>query len=266
MPDGGAPSPAADPPERALVGGVVVAVEFERLARRQPRQQFLDELGKAPFHGLRIGPALLLLEFVTAALLEGGHRALAAQRGVIEAVDEGAAAAGGEVDVEGMVLGVGEGLEAVDDDGLAKLERGRAIELAAMEEQAVAGAAGDVTGDGRVGDAEVAGHLPQSGSLDGPGEDGGEEIAAAEPVGGREGACGELAAAVAAAIGLEAAAVGGPAVVAVLDVVPVLRVEVARALGIGAMGRAESAPAADPSGSGVSPLRHARRASQGRAG
>ena len=59
------------------------------------------------------------LELLAAELLARGHPALPPQLGVGEGVEEVAVGAHGQVGVEGVVLAVLEGLEAVEDEGLA---------------------------------------------------------------------------------------------------------------------------------------------------
>jgi hypothetical protein len=78
--------------------------------------------------------------------------------------------------VEGKELGVLEGLEAVDDQGLGEREWPEAV---AVEEEAVAAGPGQVPGDGGMVDLEEASDLAEGGSVDRELGDTGEEAAVA---------------------------------------------------------------------------------------
>jgi len=65
---------------------------------------------------------------------------------------------------------------------------GERVEESEVEEEAVTGEAGDMPGDGGVGDMMDAGELTQRGAFGDPGGDGEKEGAATEPVRGGEGA------------------------------------------------------------------------------
>jgi hypothetical protein len=96
-------------------------------------------------------------------------------------VEEPAVGAGGEVGVEGEVLGELEGLEAVDDEGF--VEAGTPEQLA-VEEEAVAAEACGVAANGGVRGSEGAGDLTEGSALAEEGGDGEEQVTATEPVGG----------------------------------------------------------------------------------
>jgi hypothetical protein len=115
--------------------------------------------------------------------LRGSHRAAAAQLGVIEPVDE----VGGsheEVQIEGPVLAVFEGAEAVEDEGL--LGGGPGTQPL-VEEQTVAAETLGLALDGAVGDADLSADLSVAGAADQAVEEAFEEPGVTEPVGGGEG-------------------------------------------------------------------------------
>ena len=78
-----------------------------------PRPNRFDRFWKRCGRGTpRCGPL-----FVGSPLLGSGHAPFAAELGVGEGVGEVGRRPDCEVEVTGVVLGIGEGLEAVDDDG-----------------------------------------------------------------------------------------------------------------------------------------------------
>ncbi|MFH1834463.1 MAG: hypothetical protein ABH877_05510 [bacterium] len=87
-------------------------------------------------------------------------------------VKEPAIVSGGKVEVEGKVLGELEGLEPIESD---RLGNGDAFKDSPMVEEAVPSGAGEVSGDGGVGDTEFAANLAQAGAGDGEGGDAEEE-------------------------------------------------------------------------------------------
>ena len=89
-----------------------------------------------------------------------------------------------EVEVHGPVLALLEGTEAVEDQGLVGRLAGPSD---LVEEEAVAAEALGEALEGAVGDAHLAGDLAQAGAGDQTQEEGAEEVAAAQPVGGGEG-------------------------------------------------------------------------------
>jgi hypothetical protein len=95
---------------------MVVAVEFEDLARWELSQEGSEQLGHSELDRLGIGASEQTLELGPTDLLAWGHGALAAQRAVGEVVEEPGSGADGEVGVEREELGELEGLETVDDE------------------------------------------------------------------------------------------------------------------------------------------------------
>ena len=110
-----------------------------------------------------------------------------------------------------------------------------------VEEQAMSAEARGVAGDGRMGDAEMAGGLSQARAFGKPGGDGMKQIAPAQPVGGREGTRGEPAATSAAPEDGEAAAVGLAGERTLAAIAPAVGGRVIRAVGIRAIRRSEAA-------------------------
>jgi hypothetical protein len=94
--------------------------------------------------------------------LSGGASG-AAMRGGVEGVDVPGVLTDGGGETEGEVLGVGERLEMVDDDG-AVGEGGELIEGERGEEQSMATETGGAAGDGVGGAAQGAGDLTMGGA------------------------------------------------------------------------------------------------------
>jgi hypothetical protein len=160
--------------------------------------------------------------------------------GVVEVIEEVTLRSDGEVQVEGEVLGELESLEAVDDEGFAKPEH-RILEVAEMEEEAMAPQAGEVSGN-RVGrDLEHAGGLTQARAFGRPEGDGVEQVRASEPVGYGEGLSGEVAVAVKTLEALDPTAVRGSSEESVSDVAPVGTGGMEEAVRVRAMGWVEAA-------------------------
>jgi hypothetical protein len=216
---------------------MIVTVEDQGRVRRQAAHQRVQECGDPELDGLGIRASEGLFELGPPPTLEGSHRSLAAERAVGEVIEEPALGPGGEVGVEGEVLGELEGLEAIDDEGFRD---GPTAKELAVEEEAVTTEAGGVTGDGGVGGAQGTGDLTEGSPFAEEGGDGQEEIAPAEPVGGGEGRRREAPATGATAEVLEATVVGGSDVMAVTDEVPSGSGDVEPAARVGAAGGMEA--------------------------
>ena len=239
--------------QRAPVGGVIVGVEHERAGGQVTGQDRGKERMDARFHGLRVGSTEETLELGSAQLLAVGHGALATQRAVGEVIDEPGMAADGEVGVEGEELGELEGLEAIDDEGFAQ---GVTAKERGVKEEAMAAESSDESDDGGVRGVERASDLPQGGALGDEGGDGAREVAMAQPVGVGEGLGGEAPVAVAAAEGLNAPLIGGPAEVPEANEPPTRIRAMEAAARVGAAGRLKAPATPD----GMSTLSsHARR-------
>jgi hypothetical protein len=117
------------------------------------------------------------------APLRGPHRATSAELGVVESVDI-VAAPHQQVQIEGPVLAVLEGPEAVQDQGLRGCASGT---NSFMEEEAVPPEALGLALNGGGRDTEFTGDLTQAGAGDEAEKEGFEEVRALEPVGGGEG-------------------------------------------------------------------------------
>ena len=232
MPDpDGAASFAPQAVEGSGVGGMIVTMKDQGRARRQATHQRIQECRDPELDGLGIRASEGLLELSAPPALEGCHRSLATERAVGEVIEEPALGSGGEVGVEGEVLGELEGLEAVDGEGFRD---GPVAQELAVEEEAVSTEAGGMASDGGVGGAEGASDLTEGGTFTEEGGDGQEEIATAEPVGGGEGGGREATPAGATAEVLEATAVGGSDVVTIADEVPPRSGDVEPAARVGA--------------------------------
>ena len=136
---------------------------------------------------------MLVLQPLALALLGLGHRAAAAHLAVGEVDHEVGVLLDGQVMVEGPVLGLLEGDEAVDDELVDRF--GRLHELG-VEEQAVAAEAAELAVDGRGGDVQIPGDLAVGHAAGGLGQQLREDVGSFEPVGGGEGLGAEGAAAV----------------------------------------------------------------------
>jgi len=181
-PDGAA-SLAPQAAKGPRVGRMIVTVEDQGRVRRQAAHQRVQECGDRELDGLGIRASEGLFELGPPPTLERSHRSLAAERAVGEVIEEPALGPGGEVGVEGEVLGELEGLEAIDDEGSgmaqpegARGERGGSVDRG-------------VRRGGRrwCGRCRGPGDLTEGSAFTEEGGDGQEEIAPAEPVGGGEG-------------------------------------------------------------------------------
>jgi len=179
---------------------VIIGVKQEVATRRHTLDQGFQQLGHTLLDRLGIGSTEERLELRAALLLAGGHRTLTPQRAVGEMIEEPRVRAGGEVDVEGEILGELKRLEAVDDQGFDQWQISEEI---TMEDQTMPTDTGEVPCRGGVADAEDASHLAQAWALTGPGGHASKDVSVAQPVGGREGAGGEVTSAVEALEGLE---------------------------------------------------------------
>ena len=113
-----------------------------------------------------------------------GHAATAAQLGVLEAIAV-VRGAHEKVDLEGPVLAVLEGVEAIEDESLVG---GPSGSEPLVEEQTVAAEPLGLALDGGVGDTELEGDLAKRGAaVSDPEEDGALQLGALQPVGGGEG-------------------------------------------------------------------------------
>ncbi len=95
--------------------------------------------------------------------------------------------------MEGVVLAVGEALEAVDHE---RFLEGRPGPVLLVVEQQLASQTPQMGQDGGGGAVEEAGDLPETGAGEQPLEDRGVKVGASQPVGGLEGLSAEGAAAV----------------------------------------------------------------------
>ena len=162
--------------EGSAVGGMVVAVETQTASRRNRTQQRPQECSCSELDSLGIGTTEDALELGSALFLEGSHRALTAQGAIGEVIEEPALGSNGQVGVEWEVLGVLEGLKAIEDEWFAELE---VMQLLALEEKTVAGKPGNVARDGGVGGSEDTGDLAQPAALGDHPSDGAEQLGAA---------------------------------------------------------------------------------------
>jgi len=140
--------------------------------------------------------------------LGGSHRAAPAELRFSNAVDE-MRGAHQEIQIEGPVLAVFEGTEAVENEGLEGSPLGAKL---FMEEKAVAAEAFRLVLKRAVGDAEFAADLAETGAADEAVEQGGEEFGVAEPVGGGEGLSTEVPVTMMTAVPLDAEGTMGPVV------------------------------------------------------
>jgi hypothetical protein len=132
---------------------------------------------------LGIRAAVALLEKRPFQPLRRSHRAAAAKLGVAEAVDE-VRGTDQEVQIEGPVLAVFEGAEAVEDEWF---RGGLLRSLLLMEEQAVSTEPLGLALEGAVGDTEFAADLAQAGPADEAMKEGDQKVGASQPVAGGEG-------------------------------------------------------------------------------
>ena len=142
-----------------------------------------DQLLNALAGRLGVWTSVSPLEQGPLRLLRGPHRAAPAQLGVAHAVDE-VRGSDEQVQVEGPVLAVLEGPEAVEHERLIGCPFGADL---FMKEQAVAAEALHLSLNGAVGDAELAADLTQTGAADEAMEEGFEKTRMSQPIAGREG-------------------------------------------------------------------------------
>ena len=138
-----------DSADRPEVGRVLVAVKFER-TRTSVHQQ-LEEFGHSCLDGFGIRATESAFEFLPHLFLDRSHASLSPKRTVRERIEEPGVLSDREIHVEGKVLGVLEGLEAVDHDWLVDLRLSRELRV---EEQAMATKSGLVKGDSGMRDLE----------------------------------------------------------------------------------------------------------------
>ncbi len=152
-------------------------------------------VGQQPLAGLvdGIGRSLVgLLQDGTAALLGLGHPPLASQRCPVESQDELAVGGDQQMEVVRVVLAGGEGLEAVQDQGLAEAE---VLQAAGVEHQGLPCQTGVAVGQKPGGDPQGAAGLTQSRAADQQVLDQTVVEGPVDPVVDVEGAAGEAAAA-----------------------------------------------------------------------
>ena len=104
-----------------------------------------------------------------------------------------------------------------------------------VEEEAVSGQSGQVSGDGVVGALQASGGLSETGPVGGEVGDGDEEVGFLEPVGGGEGSGGEASVAVSALESLESDLVAWTGEGAVFFVGPEFGGKGEGAMGVGAV-------------------------------
>ncbi|MCB9464140.1 MAG: hypothetical protein H6682_10675 [Candidatus Eisenbacteria bacterium] len=116
-----------DSADRPEVGRVLVAVKFER-TRTSVHQQ-LEEFGHSCLDGLGIRATESALEVLPRLFLSRCHSSLSPERAVRERVEEPGVLSDRKIHVEGEVLGVLEGLEAVDYDRFLDLRVSKELRL-----------------------------------------------------------------------------------------------------------------------------------------
>ena len=208
---------ASQSPQRPMIGRVIIGVEHKRLIVQHPDQGF-EQPGHALLDRLGIGSAEDALELCALLLLPRRHAATAAERRVGEVIEHPALGTHSEVRVEGEVLRELEGLEAVDDECFVDLE---VLEDIALEEQALASQAGDVSGNGTMMDAENPGRLAEGSALRDEAGDGDEQFRISQPISDVEGRSGKTSSAMTAEVVLDAPAVAFANVGTISDEVPV---------------------------------------------
>ena len=166
--------------EGLRIGRVLVGGEDHRGAWRNDPP---DELGDGLPRRLGVRPPVGGLERGALAPLARPQGAAAAKLGVVEAVDV-VRGPDQEVQVEGPVLAVLEGPQAVEHQRLGRCAlRPERLE----QQQAVASQALALALHAAVGEAELAGDLAQGRAADEAMEEGAEPVRVLEPVGGGEG-------------------------------------------------------------------------------
>jgi hypothetical protein len=133
--------------------------------------------------GLGIGTSMCFLEQGPFLLLSRPHRAAPTQLGLTHSINE-MRCSHEQVQVEGPVLAVLEGPEAVENQGFA---RGRFGAKLFMEEQAVATEAFCLVLKRAVRDTELTADLAKTGSPDEAVEEGFQQVGVSQPVAGGEG-------------------------------------------------------------------------------
>jgi hypothetical protein len=230
-------------PDRSLVGRMPVTEEIDGRASGIDRPGSKDRAEQFPdavLNRLRIRPSQGLLPFDPTGLLRLGHGSLPAQGAVGEVVEEPGLVPDGQIGVEGEVLRILEGLEAVEDDRFVGNEVRNELSL---KEKAVPSPSTDVARHGGMGQVQVSSDLAQARSGHGEVDDAEEVFGPVEPVGRLKGSPGESSPTVETAEPLERTRPGCGEVEPLAPDAPFgLRVVEAAAL-VRTVGRTETSPA-----------------------
>ncbi|MDO9069561.1 MAG: hypothetical protein Q7W05_14055 [Deltaproteobacteria bacterium] len=211
---------------------MIVAANHDAI--RTPRHD-VQEFDHAPLDSLGIRATQRSLELGPAPFLPLCHAPFAPQRAVGMEQEVAGRGVDGHVVMEGEVLAPLEGLEAVDDDlgGGTDL-----LQLSGVEQQAVAAEAGGLALDGGGSDSFGPGGLAVAHRADLRHEQSGHQIGTLLPVGGGEGLCAEVAAAVEACEPLDTPGGAAAGEVALALVAPGgANLLMEKAVGVGAVGR-----------------------------
>jgi hypothetical protein len=107
----------SQPPQSSGIGRVFIRADRDRIG---PRRCQANQLGDVALECLGIGAAMACFEEGTSSLLRRGHPPLAAQLGERKCIHEVRLGSHRTVEMERVVLAIGEALEAIDHERLAQ--------------------------------------------------------------------------------------------------------------------------------------------------